>query len=88
METLKKLLDWIKSLPTFGKVLTILAIALALAAIVFTSCGTSRTATKVMNRAHGTSTTITQTSQGGTVQVEIKPSLDVKIDSTQLLNKR
>lgn len=53
--------------------------------IFLTSCGVTRSSTKVRNEATGTTTTITQSSVGGTTSITISPDTTIKVDSTNIL---
>lgn len=60
--------------------------------LFFSSCGTTRTATKVRNNADGTTTTITSTTNGSTTatQVNVAPafSLDSLYNFFQTFSKK
>lgn len=88
METFKKLFSWISSLSLIGKVLSLIAIVIAIVVYLFfaTSCGASRSSVRVYNRADSTTTTISVSNgDGGSTTVNVQPHLDVKLDSTKIL---
>lgn len=80
-----KLFLWIKSQNTFVKILASLIVLALCVMFFFSSCGLSRSMTKVKNEATGTTTTITQSSVGGTTSVTISPNTHISIDSTKIL---
>lgn len=88
MENLKNLLQKISKLPLIGKVLSLIAIVIALVVVTFfcSSCGASRSTVRVYNRADSTTTTISVSNgDGGSTTVNVAPQLDVKVDSTKIL---
>lgn len=77
-----------KTLPTVGKIISIICLCLILSVILFfTSCGSTRSVTKIQNNADGMGLTISQTTNGSTINVDLKPSVSVAIDSTNILTK-
>lgn len=87
MESIKNLLQKISNLPTIGKVLSLIAIVIAIVVYLFfaTSCGASRSTVRVYNRADSTTTTISVSNgDGGSTTVNVQPQLDVKLDSTTI----
>ena len=73
------------NLPIVGKILGILVIMIiSIMVLFFSSCGSTRTLTKVRNNAHGTITTITQSTSGSTISVDIKPDVSLGVDSLKI----
>lgn len=86
MEKLLDLLRKISSLPMIGKILSLVAIVITLVVILFftASCGASRSTVRVMNRAEGTTTTVSMTNgNGGNTTVTVSP--EIHVDSTKIL---
>lgn len=73
METFKKLLSFIKALPIWGRVLTILIVVFAAVILFFTSCSTTKAV--ITNPTGKTNPTITITVTNPQT-VEVKPSVD------------
>lgn len=63
------------------------SIACLLTILMLSSCGSSRTITKIENTASGTSITVSQSAQGGQTTVTVEPSVAVSADSTKILTK-
>lgn len=76
MEAFTKLLTWLKSLPVWAKSISLLVIALISAVLLFTSCGVTRAV--VTNRAEGTTTTISITTNNPT-EVNTTPDVDLSV---------
>lgn len=74
METLQKLISFIKDLPIVGKVLSIIAIVIALVIMLFFSTGCGLTRATVRNSADGTTTTISIQTNNPT-SVETSPDV-------------
>lgn len=62
---------------------TMKLLSLFLLVSLLSSCGTTKSTTEVVNSADGTQITISQSTSGGTVTVDVKPS--VSVDSTKVL---
>ena len=78
METLKKLLSWMTSLPTSGKVLSTVIITLVSVLLLFCacSCGTTKVVARVTDQAASTVTISTTM----TPNVEVSPNVEVQFN--------
>lgn len=71
------------TLPTIGKILSVIILTLlAVLIIFFSSCGSTKSVTKVHNNADGMGLTVTQSTNGSTISVDLKPT--IQIDSSKL----
>lgn len=72
--------SYLMNLPMVGKILGFVVIMiLCVMVLFFSSCGTTRTSTKVRNNADGTTTTITSTTNGSetATQVNVVPAFSL-----------
>lgn len=80
METLKKLLSWMTSLPTSGKVLSTVIITLISVLLLFCacSCGTTKVVARVTDQAASTVTISTTM----TPSVDVSPNVDFQFNKS------
>lgn len=70
------------NLKPVGKILGIVVIViLSIMVLFFSSCGATRTVTRVQNAADGTTTSITSTTNGSTTSTQVNVVPPVTLDS-------
>lgn len=62
------------------------SLSIFLVAVLMASCGSPRSTVRVVNKAEGVTTTVsTNVGAGGSTTVSVTPSVNVQVDSTNIL---